>query len=151
MKNKFLLLAVVVVMVATGFFTARYARQSPEKVFHSHTILYTTKDYDEKGVLYATGSLTRVVEKNGIYHQRQVTADGRVINKDAVMDQPMIRPRQPIDGERVDKYLGYDVLVQKRNGTEFWLAPALEDCLKVITYRPDGSVDFVLEAVSVQP
>ena len=54
-------------------------------------------------------------------------------------------------GRHEDRFLGYQVFIQKDERAEFWYAPALDAVLKTITYDRDGALDSVTEAIAITP
>jgi hypothetical protein len=147
MKRPIRFLAVAIIIGLAGFTAVKYARPHKPQ-FHAHTIVYTIKNYDNKRERYATGTLTRTVEANGVYHQTQALSNGKTIVKDLAMAAPMERgPAGP--DERTESMLGYEVIIQNNNSTEYWVAPALGDFLNIVSRRPDNTIDMEMEAISV--
>ena len=126
-----------------GLSFAAFTRVRAQK-FRAHSIVFHVTDYD-KGAVSKTYSLKREVDSVGNWTHAQVK-DGVV----TPMSHGQIKNGQISSQGEPTQFLGYNVLFQKSENTEFWYSPELNDFLKISVKNKDGSLSTVMEAVDIR-
>jgi hypothetical protein len=146
MKKLILVAAVLVVIGATGYVTARL--QKSQLRFPPHTIVYRMTYYDESEKQTYSEIIIRRVEPDGTWKHTQVRPDGSVVVSNGKL-KSLFRPRH-VDNNSPE-HLGVRY-VRERNDkgdTDSWFSPELQDLLLFTTFREDGSKETEMKAVDI--
>jgi hypothetical protein len=118
------------------------------KSLPAHVIQYKVTSYDKEGNLQVQEAryVTRFQHSDGRWRHHEVLPDGR--SQDG--SGHIVHLPANFAGEREDRILGYRVIEKRGNGIELWVAPELNDILRVVEYDSDGHLSSVMQAIDIQ-
>lgn len=144
--KKLILVAVVVVVAATGFVTARLQRSRSR--FPPHTITYRLMFYDESEKLIGTDILIRRVDGDGNWKHTQVRSDGSVQFSNGKL-QSFLTSREADQNSPEHLKVKYIPERNRKGDVDTWISPDIQDYLLFTTFRPDGSKESEMKALDV--
>jgi hypothetical protein len=160
MKKRLLMLFLIALMIAAGIIAGptranRYQRRTS---WPAVMIVLRQTEYGLDGEVLRSVKIIRQQHNDGTWEEDVGNrGNGKSQRSTGQVDVSQVPTVQEYEraaaetGRPEAQLLGYRVFIQKDAREEFWYAPELDAVLKAVRYNDDGSVSFVIEAVSVTP
>ena len=143
MKKTGLTFLLVTLAIVAGYASVRV---QPGVGFPPHTITYRLTSFDSTGSVTRTSVVIRKVLSDGTWSHTQINPDGPVIPSKGKMKHMVTS--EAVRAE-LPQHLGFKYVETRNASSETWVSPELQDFLRFVELREDGSKASVLEAVAI--
>jgi hypothetical protein len=132
-------------LVAVTGVVAAAMRNRTVQVRPPHSMIAKQTAYDDAGNKYVS-TIIRHVHEDGTCEDTQILWDGKVVHTTLHLTGNLTNRKATAD---MPSALGYKYFEENAPDVDTWISPDLQDYLKLVNKREDGSVRFMIEALEV--
>jgi hypothetical protein len=137
------IVALVLVALVAGVASVRFGRQ--QQVRPPHTIIAKQTAFDETGKAW-NSTIIRHVKADGMAEETQILWDGQVKHTTLHL-KGSLTPRSSTPD--MPEHLGRKYFEENNASMDTWISPDLQDYLRAVVKREDGTVQTIYEAIEV--